>query len=301
TNSYITSGCAGSSCVAGSVSTATEQNYDNVLFSGALNVSTSPKPYSTYSTSTANAGTIVDSTNSVTFSMINDGASEGGSNNVWILGQTGNPTITVPVGVYGVSDVYTMLNTELASAAFANRDVTLFFNFGTTSNASTVQTVTVKLVNSNNSTTAGGQVRNAVDCAPPSTSCGGVSTAASGSLLTSTVISGVTVKTNNVYTSPFTSATGSYVSNTSGTLNLDDQGFFFNGISLSTLGTGATNLNTYLVSIGVREAGTSPDIASLGLSAITIDTVSAPEPSTILMLLTGLGALAFARGRRIKA
>ncbi|MDP9053676.1 MAG: hypothetical protein M3N93_05155, partial [Acidobacteriota bacterium] len=165
TNSYITSGCAGSSCVAGSTATAIEQNYDNVLFSGALNTSTSPKPYSTYSTSTANAGTIVDSTNGVTFSMINDGTSEGGSNNVWTLAQASGtlPTMTIPVGVFGVTDVYTMINTELASAASANRDVTLFFNFGTTSNASTVQTVTVKLANSNNSTTAGGEVRNAVD------------------------------------------------------------------------------------------------------------------------------------------
>jgi hypothetical protein len=295
TSAYVNGNCGGG-CITGTSSTFVEQNYDSVLFSGATNGGTPPTPYATYSSSTANAGTLTDSTNGVTFSMINDGTQSGLSNNVWTVGQSASlPTMTIPIGIFGVTDVWTMLNDELGTAS-PNRDATLFFNFGNSANATTVQTITVKLTNSANSTTPTGQIRNAVDCVPPSASCGGITNAASGALAGSSVISGVTVLTGNVYSGAYNAASGAY-SGSTGSIVLDDQGFFFNSIALTTLGAGKNNLNSYLVSVQVREAGAVAG-ASIGLSAVSVDAV--PEPSTILMLLSGLGAIGFSKIRRRK-
>jgi len=289
TNAYIASGCATvGPCVAGSIAAGTEGSYAGTLFSGA-NISTQPP-----------SGTITDTLNNVTFSTINDGV----GNNVWVLPNNASnlaaATMTIPVGVLGVTDVYTMINAMFGPSG-PGRDVTLFFNFGTTSNATTTDQVEVKLNNSTNSTTASGQIRNAIDCAPVTGACGGVSPAASGPTAASTLSStlpagttaGLTVTTNNVFTATYTTATGSFAGST-GAVNLDDQGFLFNNVSLASLGVGDTNLNTYLVSIQVREAGVTT--SDLGLSAITLDTV--PEPSTVVLFLAGFGAIALGRYRR---
>jgi|GEM_PF-2549751 len=308
TSSYILSGCSGvGGCVAGTKGTGSEKNYDNVLFSGAVNGATAPVPYSGYSTSSANTGTITDAGDGVTFSMINDGTTGGASNNFWSLPQSGNPTMVIPIGVFGVSSVWTMINTELAYAAtFPSRDVTLTFNFGTTANAATTQAVQIKLTNSNASSTPNGQIQNSVDCSPASVACGGVSAPASGPTVSSTTIPNTAaggsgsalVDTNLVYSSAYTSASGSYAGS-SGSVVLDDQGFIFGtNISLSALGIGDNPLNTYLVSISMKESGTVSG-SSIALSAITVDTV--PEPAAVLLFLTGLGMIGIARFRRGKA
>lgn len=300
---YITSGtgCAGGAgnCVAGSVGTATEQGYDNVLFSGATSNSgaTTPLPYSTYSPTASNSGTITDSAADggagVTFSMINNGA----GNNFWDLPSSGNGSMTIPIGVFGVTDVWTMLNTVLADAGPTDRDAIVVFNFGTTSNAATTDAVSVKLNNSAPATA--GQDENAVNCGSPSAACGGLSSPSSGPL-GSTTINGVTVDTDTIYSFGFTNATGAYAGAT-GNVVLDDQGFFFNDLSLATLGVGDTNLNTYLVSITIKEPSLTGNTGEgLALSAITLDTAT-PEPSTILTLLAGLGAIAFGGYRRSRA
>jgi PEP-CTERM motif len=279
TSTYVTSGCAGATCVAGSTGGATEQNYDTVLFQGLTG------------TNPAAGGTIHDSADNVTFAMMNGG----GSSNFWDLPQSGNNEITVPIGLYGVTDVWTMINDVLAGDSSVSRDVTLFFNFGTTSNAATVDTITVKLTNAGNSSTAAGEDRNSVDCSPATTTpCEGTASPAISPLMSGVSISGVTVDTNNVYTSSFSD-------DQAGTLNLDDQGFLFNGISLASLGVGDTNLNTYLVSVQIKEASATAGGQGVALSAITVDTAPVPEPSTIMMMLTGLGVVGFAALRRRSA
>jgi hypothetical protein len=79
---------------------------------------------------------------------------------------------------------------------------------------------------------------------------------------------------------------------------LDDQGFLLGTLVLPGVGT---NLNTYLENIKIQEqSGPSFPSEALALSAITVDT-AAPEPSTVIMFLTGLGAIGLTRFRRSKS
>jgi hypothetical protein len=304
TSSYVTSGCSGGGgCVAGSTSVGVEANYDTVLFSGAMNGGTSPTPYGGYSTSSANAGAIEDTANNITFSMINDGTTSGLSNNTWILpvNVSSPPTMVIPVGLFGVSDVFTMIN-SFQGPTGGGRDATVFFDFGTTPNATTVEKIKVKLVNSLDSATPSGATRNSVDCTDPTAACGGVATPASGPLAPVTTtfyppnIPGVTVVANNLYTFAYTSAAGSY-SGSTGSVHLDDQGFLFDNLDLSGLGAGDTNMNTYLVAIEVRDAGVTSG-AQIGFSAITVE--QSPEPSTVLLFLAGLCTMGLL-GRRLRS
>jgi hypothetical protein len=300
TSAYITApntnGCAGGNgnCVTGSIGAYTEQNYDNVLFAGAENGSTPPKPYLTYNQTTGEQGSLTDSVNNIKFSMINDGSTSSASNNFWAAPETGcpsacaGPSITIPVGVFGVTDVWTALNTELSPNAVKATSFT--FLFGSTATGGTTDAITVKLTDSNASSTPGGMLQNAVDCVPP-TACTGL--ASGPTLVGPTLVSSVNVVTGNLYTSLYNNgALTGYPGSTSGNIVLDDQGFIFGSLSLGGLGTSATS---YLVSVTVQETGVVNGV-SPALSAITIDTV--PEPSTILMLLSGLGAIGLARFRR---
>jgi hypothetical protein len=290
-----TTGCAGGgTCVTGSAGAYTEQNYDNVLFAGATNSGTPPTPYGTYNQTTAAQGSLTDSASNIKFSMIDDGTSSGASNNFWQGAQAGctgacaSPAITIPIGIFGVTDVWALLNTEL-SGADANNTTQIIFTFGSQSSGGTTQNVLVKLSTSNNNNTPANEMQNSVLCVPAS-SC----TTASGPTLGEAVISSVTVLTDNVYTSLYNNgALTGYSGATSGNVVLDDSGFYFNGISLSTIG--GTNLTNYLQSVSVKETGAINGTAE-ALSAITVETV--PEPSTIFMFLSGLGAIGFARFRR---
>lgn len=287
-----TTGCAGGgTCVTGSIGAYTEQNYDSVLFAGATNSGTPPTPYGTYNQTTAEQGSLTDPTNNIKFSMIDDGTSSGASNNFWQGLQTGNsPIITIPVGVYGVSDVWTLLESELSNENAVNTTI-VTFTFGSQSSGGTTQSIQVKLSDSANNNTPTGQMQNGVLCVPAS-SC----STASGPTLGESVISGVTVLTDNVYTSLYNNgALPGYAGATSGNIVLDDAGFIFNGIALGTIG--GTNLTNYLQSISVKEAGATTGVSE-ALSAITVDPV--PEPSTVFMFLSGLGAIGLARFRRKK-
>jgi len=282
-------------CVTGSIGANTsEQNYNTTLFAGAQENGVAGTPYSTYNQTTAEAGTLTDSTNGVTFSMINDSTVSGASENYWSLTQpnpVSNQTLVIPIGVFAVTDVWTMIDTELVNSGVnASR---VIFNFGTSSNqTSGLDSITVKLAESLNSSTPSGEAQNSVDCVPPS--CNGL---ANGPTLGSATVSGVNVVTGNVYTSAYNNSSAGSSYGPAGNVVLDDQGFFFNNLALTTgLEAGDTNLNTYLVSITVMETGAIG--TSAALSAVTLDT--APEPSTVLMLLSGLGAIGLARFRRRK-
>jgi hypothetical protein len=241
-------------------------------------------------------GTIVDGAadggSGVTFSEINDGSLK----NFWDL-PTGSTAsiLTIPIAQFGVTDVWTMLNTIEATKA---NDISVVFNFGTSANVVS-DSVAVKLGDAD-AASATGQVRNALVC---SSGCQESSQVG----LTDAVINNVTVVAENINGNASQSFNNCISQNTlavttsasssigcSGTAYLDDQGFFFNGLSV---GAGLTNLNTYLVSVQVKEIATGG--GGDGVSAITIDTAAAtPEPSTVLLFVAGLGVLGFGRRRK---
>jgi len=308
TTSYITGNCGGA-CVTGSISgttTPAEVGYNSVVFSGATNGSTAPTPYTGYNPTSDTGGTLVDSANGVTFDMINEGSSS--SANAYFLTSQTSSQITVPVGIFGVSSIWTMTNSYLTAAN--GRDLTLVLTFGSSPTASTgLTTVTIRPIDTNtpSNATASGTERDAVDCSA-GTGCTGTPTvtgvtngsvgapanpyvtsfgSAAGQVNSAgtTGLSGVSIYSNNLYNFTYTTATGAYA-NTSGTVNLDDQGFVFSG-SLATFAA-----SSYLESVQIKENQTNTG-SGVFLSALTINSVPAvPEPSTVMMFLGGLGSLA---------
>jgi hypothetical protein len=287
-------GCA-TTCVTGSTTGFTETTYNSSLFQG-VTPAVAPSTVS-----------LTDNTNGVTFNMINDS----GNNDYVEAGSGSSSNITIPVGVLDVSSVWTMLNTELAGTnSLGDRDANIILNFGQSSNATSVESIVVKLTNSNSPYNAAaiGMLQNSVLCSSGSnctgTGPGGTNGAvgptpagpvAPSSALQSSgplgagITSGITVDTNTLYSQSYTATSGTY-SGTSGNVVLDDQGLIFSSAFLSALGS-----YDYLVSVQIRDPETTAG-SSLGLSAVTVDTYTpapAPEPSTILLCLAGFGALAF--------
>jgi hypothetical protein len=236
--------------------------------------------------------TFTDSVTGGAFNRTSDGTGQ----DVWAV-VTGT-SLVVPVGIYGVDKVWTMLNDYWGVGGKQN--TTVSFLFGTASDGSgTNNTVDVTLTN-------GQQIRSSVICNTPSSSgiaCPSVAGTGgpTGSLIatgltSSSTVSGVGITTGSVdYSStysgfgtngPYRNAGGS----TSGNVVLDDQLFTF----------GSAHTTEFLVSITISNAlGTSQsgvNVSRTALSGITVNQV--PEPSTILMALTGLGAVGYFRRRR---
>jgi hypothetical protein len=312
TTSYIGSGNCGGNCT-------DQYNYDEVLFEGLAG--TSPTPYTGYTTfGTPVGGTMKDSSapalaadpvTGVTFAMINDGSDAvncnrinavivggnvcGSTNNYWALAGTGNlQTLTVPVNQYGVSQVWSMLNTNFAGASNAPADRSFFeiLNFGTS--GGTIQSsVTVKFTNTGDTSSPTGQIQNAILCTTIM-NCNDVTTPNGGPLQTTNP----TTLTSNGVSVP--ADADNLFSNSAGndTLVLNDQGLLLGTLNLPGVGS---NLNTYLVNVQFEETGNANYLGEYGaVSALTVVTAS-PEPSTVFMFLIGLGAIGFAHFRRSKA
>jgi hypothetical protein len=318
TNAYMTgaggctlgvSSCASSSLGAG----MSEKAYDSTLFSSAVNSSgtpTTPVPFSGFTNSPTGvepAGTILGSgTNS--FAMISDTNIAGAPSNFWDA--TSATTTTVAVGLSNVNDVALMLG-NIYGVAGANQ-VDVEFDFGTSSNGGINDSLVLDLINSGApGSAASGEIQSAVSC--PTSPCGtnnlaSGATLGNGSLLTAagSTTTGQTVTFNsanlasnlfgglgNTYTS-VGGTTASYSGTTGGTLNLNSLDFNFSQIGL------VFDLPTeYLVDVKVEALAAGSQNSRVALSGVTVDTLaSAPEPSTILMFLTGLGALGIARFRR---
>jgi len=319
TSAYITGSaeCAGlvvqgNACVAGTKTT--ETNYQTSVFQGAVPTST---PYAGYSPTSTTPGTTIND-GGVTFAMVADTGSA--TANDWV---TPNSLLSIPIGIFDVADVSTMLNDYYGQAGA--QDTTVFFNFGSTSNATTGLTVVeVQLTNAGTygSNTYSGQIRSATTCTAQGTATAGVftncSALAGGNLAptssaTSYILTGatqnesalsgtqgtVTVNTSNVYQQSYTSVPSNEFTGTTGTQQLDAQDFI-----LANLFAGESS--DYLVSIGIDDtsfgvppAGGDQTASLTALSAITVD--PAPEPSTWMLFVGGIAAVGVGRLRRLTA
>jgi hypothetical protein len=310
TSSYVNTGNCGGNCT-------DQYNYDEVLFQGLDGTTPSPGTHytqtgptvnSTLTDTNANAQANGNGAAGIKFSMINDGVNGlnctaiivgGGvcnqSNNYWALAGDGNiQEMTIPVGVYGVSQVWSMINSEFAGDNSTDRSVTMFLNFGT-AGGTIEDTVRVNLTNTNDTSTGSGQVGNAIICASIAP-CSGVATPAGGPLQSTNP---TTLTANGVSVSSYADNLYSIKYNGTGNLLvLNDQGLNLGTLNFAGVGT---NLNTYLVNVEVEEVGnTSFPGEYAAVSALTVVT-AAPEPSTVVMFLTGLGAIGFAGFSRRKA
>jgi len=302
TTTYIGAGDCASTCT-------DQYNYDEVLF---RNLNDSASPGTNYSINSATQNSITDTTapalaadpgTGVKFALINDGTYGcsapgcGSSSNYWSLpGDNTLTTLTIPVGVYGVSQVWTMLNTDFAGASNAPADRSFFeiLNFGT-AGGTIESSITVKPVNTGDTSTATGQIQSAILCASIAP-CNTITTPNGGPLQTTNpttlTSNGVSVPTDadNLFSVQY--------NGTGNVLVLNDIGFLLGTLNLPSVGS---NLNTYLVSVQIEETGNSSYPNEIGaVSALTVVTAS-PEPSTVFMFLAGLGAIGFGYFRRGKA
>jgi len=281
--------CANNVSDAGCIS---ERSYSATLYSNATLGTSAP------------SGTTVTDPNGVAFNLITDGTGPGSKpNNFWTPTSAFNQqyNLTVPINLYNVTNLYTMLNLMWGNANV--NDVSVLFNFCQTSacTGGTTSQVTVNLINSNNA--GAGVLRDGLDCKVAGTNCT-PTTYASGTLANTTYTATVTgvgagtasipVSVSTVFTTGFSGAGGQYVGAT-GNAVLDDQGFNFNGTAFST---------EYLQSIVIRQTNNAPG-DGLGSSsyvgsdfALSAVTAAVPEPSTVLLMLSGLGAFGFKRLRR---
>lgn len=316
TSSYITSNCAVANClnapapqnqVQSSPAAYSEVGYQTVLFADAANGNATPSVGSTL-TDTSAAAVAAAGAGGVTFDLINDGA----GNNAWSDGSSGHPTIDIPINLTDVSSVWTMINAENGvggTTANVYRDAWVTFDFASTAGATTgLTSLTVKLNNTANGTPASGSIQNAIDCTAgcpagnyslgangsATDGASGMAVLDTGSLTSASPntveTSQITVDTNNLLSFAYTSGGAG----TAGDVVLSDQGFIFSPTLLASL-------PAFLVDIRIDETGTTA-LSGVALSAVTVETVAiSPEPSTILLLLTGLSVIGLAGFRRLRA
>jgi hypothetical protein len=274
TTTYMTSG--------GSTGSSTLKNYDLNLFSNGTNSGTPPTPFIGYSNTAGVASTpgstLVDSSG-VTFDMISQTGSNG---NFWDLLST-SPTITIPAGVFDVKTVWMMMNNLYGVGGSNDTDVKFTFdNAANGSDAGSLNTVTVDLVN-------GTEIRDAVDCTNVTSSCTlltyGTGLAPMTTVATTVTGSGpssLNIAARNIVTTAYNTGSAAPYANTSGNLVLDEQGFGF----------GSAFASQYLVSIQVTDDSGALNVSRTAVSAVTLITAT-PEPSSVLLLLTGFGMLCF--------
>lgn len=222
----------------------------------------------------------------VTFSMINQSATSGtweapaesGSNT-----GTATMTITLPGGVFGVTNVYTMINDLVANTSASNQDPTsVQFIFANSADNETFNLYDGYTIRSNDvGGTLAGNVSNLgggtySDSTNPGTSCYG---------LNSTTAQTCAAATASV--SAFNIWNGTDTHNTNGVLNLDAQDF--------NLGAAAAGDTLEQIIITNTASATSRDL----VTAVDLQTLSsAPEPASILLILSGIGALGLVRRRQ---
>jgi hypothetical protein len=215
-----------------------------------------------------------DTNAGVTFGMLDDGAN---GNNLWASGNgstTGATSIIVPVNVTGVNEAYILLNDYFGVSGSTYQVV---FNY-------------VGGASDTFNLTAGVNIDDATECG---TAAGDKSPTWTGAgNCTTYVQSTSSPNTDGAFTANYanTSTNTSPYSGTSGTLDLEDLSFNVAAFSGNILG-----------SITITEGNNVNDGSRLGLSGITVAGTTeslTPEPSTVVLLLAGLGVMAFLGQRR---
>jgi len=305
------------------------KSYDGRLFQSATPAQTPYAGYNLYQSQTGSLPGTIDSNplfSAVTFQMIQDGCTDsavpnssaldptlgtctgGGSGpnnsannnsltnqsaNVWMATSAG--TLTIPIGIFDATNVYTMLDNLWGIAGAM--DTQISFTFGNSSNdtSNDTKTLTLNLTNaSNNSNGVGsGQIGTALECAGVGV-CKDVAglTYATGPLAPTSVVTAtdgltqVTVNTDTVYSGSYNNAVSKFNGST-GNAVLADQDFVLPFYSA----------DPYLVSVSVTELNGGNFVSATTLSAITVQSTT-PEPSTIFMVLAGVGLIAVIRFRR---
>jgi len=329
---------SGNSCAAASNGFTGTFNYSNSTFqdssgsAAANNGATAPTPYAGYTASSTSSGTSgpagsTMSDGNVTFAMISDPTKS--SFTEWSTSNNNQTpasvSMSIPIGIFGVTDAWTMLDQEYGIPGLANAaTVTFTFSSGSADGSTgTTTTVVVDLnnapaVNPGNSQTpsTGYQLQDVTNCTSGPTNTynncrnyatGAVSPTSNPNTYINGVLqnTGIQVLVNNLYTYTYTNAVGTQYAGTTGTQSLDDQGFLFNG-AYSFL------QSDYLVSIGITDnqaegykSGSvlnDTNLDYLQLSAVTLDS-NVPEPATWALLLGSLGVIGMVkwmRARRIE-
>ncbi len=306
TTTYVTSGCMSSSgtnydgCAGGGAGSFSLRAYNGNLMYSAMSGSSQPTlgltptntaAYNSASTAAVASGsTVTDATNQITFAMIDSNNAAG--SNFWAgLGTT---QMVIPIGIFGVTNVWTMLNNYVGTNNSNTTDIT--FTFASDSKGTTgIDTLTLDLVN-------GVEVRESVDCSSGCAAYANATGLASGATnVTANYTAGSGPASVAVQAYAGTLLTASYSNNatspynaTSGNLNLDDQDFSF----------GSSFANDWLVSVSVKDTSGSSTVSRTALSGITVVTgseSSTPEPSTVLLMLGGFSSIGFLRRLRRKA
>jgi len=236
-----------------------------------------------------------------TFDLLGDGTNNNKNSDIWYsLANTSTQTasINIPIGIMGVSSVATMLNSILASTTGGSVCIT---NGGVSSSAPALT------CGAN-----GGTASYAYLTLNLNTKLDGTGTAAQEVFA---LINGVTQR--NV----FSGAAGAQALAPGGFYNVTDPfnsqsyavqvGNEWNGAVSGTTNNGTTMSldyqifpifseysGYYLNSISITDTGSTAGNREV-LSAITVN--ATPEPSTVIMLLTGIGAVGIARVRRKKS
>ncbi|MDP9170512.1 MAG: PEP-CTERM sorting domain-containing protein [Acidobacteriota bacterium] len=230
-------------------------------------------------TPTFPSATLTDPNDGVTFSIMNDGG-----NNYWAINSSAgaSATMTIPVGVFGVTNVWTLLNDYWGVKGAQNTSVTLNFgNSATVAGAGMSQTFNF---------TNGTEIRDATDCTGKSTSpAPGVNPSGFPTACT-TFATTTTGSTSQAFSTAYNGSSNakSQYYNTSGNLVLDDQALLVD----------PKYFGDYLVNVQVTDAGGGPAISRDALSALTVAT---PEPASVAMFLGGMTGMFLLYGRRRKA
>jgi hypothetical protein len=240
----------------------------------------------------------------VTFALM--GANAPGTQNFWInQDQTNGDYVYVPINQFGASSVYTMLNDMVGSA------VQVTFDFNTVANGDTLVGDTTVVLD----LTDGTNIRSGLLCTtgtcptgagstPSALYATGLSAGASGSAVTATGTaltpgSTINVSTGSVCLTPGANCTpwsaaysavpaGTPFTGTTGTATLDYQNFQF----------GSLFANDWLVGLQVEELPTTGPNSSNNFFALSAVSVTTPEPSTVMLSLTGLIAIGIGLVRR---
>jgi hypothetical protein len=260
--------------------------YNNVMYQGATLTqggALAPLP----------SGTVTDPNNAggATFDLVGVGG------NTWY--NNSNPashtdTITIPINISGVDEVWTLLNDMQGS----NTDVVFYLNNSDTLTNATQ--ITVDLADN-------AEIRSAVLCSmgcPATMNTGlnpsnnpnyyvGNSVTPGGTIVVTTGSIQFPSTSSSVWNQSYTGTAGQngFSSTSSGTLTMDDQGF-----NLSSL---AALYGSTLVEIQVTQASGAPSIDHFDLQAVTVGTV--PEPSTTALFALGLGLVGWSVARRAKS